>query len=88
MKDFLKKGLVALTLMLSMAFAFPQQANASKNPFGPKGWICAANEDFNITLFEDGTIWVVIYEDDGSKTVSVYDPESGTWYSNRWTSAY
>ena len=88
MKKFFKRGLIALTLMLGMTFAAPQEANAGGNPFGDRGWICAGTKEFNITLFEDGTIWIVIYESDGSKSVGIYNPNTGTWTSNRWTNNY
>lgn len=88
MNKFFKKILLALTLMLGMTFAVPQITNAKDNPFGDRGWICAGNKDFNITLFEDGTIWIVIYESDGTKTVGIYNPNTGTWTSNRWTNNY
>ena len=77
MKRIIKKGLFALVLMLGMTFAAPQQMMAGKNPFGDRGWICAGTQEFNITLFEDGT-----------KEVGIYDPDSGMWYSNHWTSGH
>ena len=88
MKRIIKKGLFALVLMLGLTFAAPQQMMAGKNPFGDRGWICAGTQEFNITLFEDGTIWIVFYNGDGTKEVGIYDPDSGMWYSNHWTSGH
>ena len=88
MKRIIKKGILCMMLMLGMAFTTPQHALASNNPFGDRGWICAGTRDFNITLFEDGTIWIVIYNGDGTKEVGIYDPDSGMWYSNHWTSGH
>lgn len=85
MKKIFKKVILAIILMLGITFATPQNALAKGDPFGDKGWICAGTKDFNITLFRDGTIWIVIYNDDGTVEAGIYDPNTGRWYSNHWT---
>lgn len=83
MKKIFKKSLLALALILGMTITVPQTVMAGNDPFGERGWICAGTKDFNITLFRDGTIWMIIYEGDGTKSVAIYDPNTGLWYSNR-----
>ena len=76
MKKFLKKGLVALTLMLSMTFVIPQLANAS-TANKPKGWTCRVEKDGSMVIeFEDGTIYTIDYGYGGEIAITVYDPET------------
>lgn len=83
MKKFFKRGLMLIALIITMTFSpcLSQNADAKKND---KGWICAGNEEFNIILFDDGTLYIFIYDRDGHTKMAVIYPD-GSYFTPDYT---